>query len=772
MNYEEFLSGKRQLSGEYGFEPLWMPDFLFDFQKYLVEWAIRKGRAAIFADCVSGDTIISGPDGSAEIAELAREHRAMRVWALGSHGPVVAQASVPWINGADRLYRFCFASGRSITATMGHRFLTGGGWKRGDSLLIGECLAVSVPSRLASNVESYRVARREDAPHSLCRVQGFREHYLHGSRQDGGQSLSAKDIFRSLFPSQADAREQCRTMLRMDVPASRSGYIRHRPSAAHLATGRYEPQASNTAASVGFRPLSSGLTYIAENTRSSRQAREGITPGLRACEFPPSAKLQYVDGHDQAFLPCDSPFVDWDTVTAIQYIKTDVFYDMEVPSAENYLANGVWSHNCGLGKTPMQLVWAENIVRKTNGRVLLLTPLAVSHQTEREAVKFGVDAKRSGDGTLASKIVITNYERLPHFNPEDFAGVVCDESSILKSYSGATRKHVTRFMSKMQYRLLCTATAAPNDYIELGTSSEALGELTHSDMLVKFFKYLDDKGQKSELNAQEEAEKVIASDGDYYGKLAYRVAQTIGQWRLKHHAVIPFWRWVASWSRACRMPSDLGFDDGAFILPPLNERDHIIHPATAPAGKLFNLPAFGLSEERAERTRCLTERCEYVAGLVDHKRPAVVWCHANAEGDLLEEIIPDGAQVAGATEDDEKIELYEAFATGQLRVLVIKPKIGAWGLNWQHCNHVVTFASHSYEQYYQSVRRCWRFGQTRPVTLDVVATEGETRVLSNMRRKAERSTKMFETIIREMRNATGVTTTDTHTKKMELPTWL
>jgi hypothetical protein len=428
--------------------------------------------------------------------------------------------------------------------------------------------------------------------------------------------------------------------------------------------------------------------------------------------------------------------------------------------------------DCGLGKTPMQLVWAENVFRKTGRRVLILTPLAVAEQTSREAKKFGIDANRSSAGELSEGIVITNYERLHHFSPDDFAAVVCDESSILKSFNGATRKLITRFMSKMNYRLLCTATAAPNDYIELGTSSEALGELSHSDMLKRFFKMLDDKGQKSEQKLQDEAEKVVASDNNYFQKLAYRVAQTIGQWRLKHHAVIPFWRWVASWARACRTPSDLGFDDADFILPELIQRDHMIRPKTPPEGLLFNCPAFGLGAERDERRRTLADRCEFVRDLVRDDRSAVVWCHMNDEGDLLEEIIPGAKQVAGRTPDDRKIELYEDFAAGRLRVLVIKPKIGAWGLNWQHCSHVVTFASHSYEQYYQSYRRCYRFGQERPVTLDVVATEGEVRVMANMRRKAEKSDKMFAALVREMNDANRIERTNEFAKRMELPSWL
>lgn len=355
--------------------------------------------------------------------------------------------------------------------------------------------------------------------------------------------------------------------------------------------------------------------------------------------------------------------------------------------------------DCGLGKTPCQLVWAENVVRHTNGRVLVLTPLAVAQQTVREADKFGVEATLSRDGRFPgqARIVVTNYDQLHHFDANDFAGVVCDESSILKAYDGATRKAITRFLSKRPYRLLCTATAAPNDYTELGTSSEALGELSYSDMLRRFFAQLDDKGQAREQRKQDEAEALIASNPSYYKKLAFRVSQTIGQWRLKHHAIQPFWRWVASWARALRKPSDLGYDDGPFLLPPLEERDHVIKPETPAPGWLFDLPAVGMHEERQERKRTLEQRCGYVADLVNHDRPAVVWCHTNDEGNLLTRLIPGAEQVAGRTPDERKIELYQAFADRTLRVLVIKPKIGAWGLNWQHCSHVVTFPSHCYD---------------------------------------------------------------------------
>lgn len=427
--------------------------------------------------------------------------------------------------------------------------------------------------------------------------------------------------------------------------------------------------------------------------------------------------------------------------------------------------------DCGLGKTLMQLTWADNVLRHTNKPVLVLTPLAVARQTIKEAAKFGIEAEYSPDGSHKKGIVVANYERLQHFDRSKFSGVVCDESSILKNFGGERRKQITRFMSKMPYRLLCTATAAPNDYVELGTSSEALGELSRSDMLKRFFRQFDEKGQKSERKKQNQAEAMVERDPSYYQKLAYRIAQTIGQWRLKNHAVTHFWRWVASWAKACRMPSDLGFDDGDFVLPKLTDKDHIIKVPAAP-GMLFTVPAKGMAAERDERKRTINERCEFAAELVDHNRSAVVWCHANAEGDLLESVIPDAKQIAGKTPDEEKLELYDAFSSGELRVLVIKPKIGAWGLNWQHCNHVVEFATHSYEQHYQGLRRCYRFGQLRPVHNDVIATEGEARVIKNMRRKATQADIMFKILAEEMKNAERVERVNEFTEKMEVPSWL
>ena len=404
--------------------------------------------------------------------------------------------------------------------------------------------------------------------------------------------------------------------------------------------------------------------------------------------------------------------------------------------------------DCGLGKTVQELVWAENVARKTGGNVLILTPLAVAHQMIHEAEKFGIEAKRSANGT-AHRITVANYERLHYFDPSDFVGVACDESSILKSFDGRRRQEITVFMRKLPYRLLATATAAPNDYIELGTSSEALGYMGHMDMLNRFF--------KNDLN----------------NSATGRMRGEVIKWRFKGHAEGPFWRWVCSWARAIRRPSDLGFADDRFILPPLVEREHLVEANELADGMLFALPAVGLKEQRDERRRTIRERCEQVAELVNKSgQPALVWCHLNEEGDALEKMIPDAVQVSGKDSDEAKEERMIAFAEGRARVLVTKPKIGAWGLNFQHCNHITFFPSHSFEQYYQGVRRCWRFGQKRPVTVDIITTDGERGILKNLQRKAAQADTMFSSLVREMNNANAIGRSTGFTKSQEVPAWL
>lgn len=405
--------------------------------------------------------------------------------------------------------------------------------------------------------------------------------------------------------------------------------------------------------------------------------------------------------------------------------------------------------DCGLGKTPMQLVWAENVVRKMNGKVIIIAPLAVSAQTQREAEKFGMSIHVSRDGSVGSGITVTNYERLHYFDSKDFVGAVADESSAIKSFDGKRRKQVTRFFSKLPYRLLCTATPSPNDFIELGTASECLGIMTQSDMLGYFFR------------ENENRRHTVFTDDKHCLK-----------WIFKPHSERPFWCWVASWSRAIQKPSDLGFDDERFTLPPLNVAHHVIDIPFIPAGELFPRPAVSLREQREERQRTVQERCDKIAELVKHDRPAIVWCHYNSEADLCEKLIPNSVQIAGRHSIEEKEDRLNEFAMGRTRCMVTKPKIGCWGLNLQHCGDMTFFPTYSYEGFYQGVRRCWRFGRQGPVNVAIVAAEGESKVMAGLERKQEQASHMFASLVKHMREAMTMRSSDGHDKTLCLPQWI
>lgn len=437
------------------------------------------------------------------------------------------------------------------------------------------------------------------------------------------------------------------------------------------------------------------------------------------------------DGFDPNWIPdflfgWQTELVDW----AIRKGRSAIFAD------------------CGLGKTPMQLVWAENVHRHTGQPVLIVTPLAVTFQTSHEADKFGVEAGISRTGHPSHPITITNYDRLHLFNQNDFGGMVCDESSAIKSFDSERRGLVTDMMRKMRYRLLATATAAPNDFIELGTSSEALGYLGYMDMLNRFF--------TNSQNTSHPNRRWAGKDG----------------WRFKGHAEDPFWRWVASWARALRRPSDLGHPDNGFILPDLHYRRHIIDAREPAPGRLFDMPAVGLQDQKAEARRTLTERCEQAADILNRTDVGIAWCELNQEGDLLTRLIDGAVQVKGGDSPESKEEALRAFTDGEIKHLVTKPSIAGWGLNWQHCNRMTFFPTHSYEQFYQAVRRCWRYGQTRPVTVDIITTEGGLDVLNNLERKAENADRMFDALTAHMRDALTIQRSTTYTLTPEIPSWL
>lgn len=380
----------------------------------------------------------------------------------------------------------------------------------------------------------------------------------------------------------------------------------------------------------------------------------------------------------------------------------------------------------GLGKTLIELAVAKNYAESTNKKVLIITPLAVAYQFEKEAARFGVDSVyHSKDGSMKGDIIVANYERLHYFTPDSFDCVILDESSILKNFEGATKQAITAFMKKVKYRFLFTATPSPNDYIELGTSSEALGYMGYADMLTKFFK--TNKGSIDVKNAGCE-------------------------WYLKPHAEKDFWSWVRGWSISMRKPSDLGFDDTLHILPPLHEIETVVNNSNILAVngqyRMFNMPAVNFFEIKAEVRSTVKDRCVMAVEKAMQHDCSVYWVNLNDEASEILALDKDAKEVKGKMNVDQKEELLIAFSDGQLKRLVTKTSITAFGLNWQHCNHTTYFPTFSYEQYYQAIRRFWRFGQQRPVYVDIILSDGQERIMNSLIAKKDKAIQMFEELVK------------------------
>jgi len=380
----------------------------------------------------------------------------------------------------------------------------------------------------------------------------------------------------------------------------------------------------------------------------------------------------------------------------------------------------------GLGKTLIQLSIAHNVVLKTNKRVLILTPLAVAFQFLMEAEKLGIgDIEHSKDGKHTKKIVICNYERLHYFYADDFECVILDESSILKNFDGKIKGQITAFIKKVPYRFLSTATPSPNDFIELGTSSEALGYMGYMDMLTKFFK----NNQNS-----------VDSNNRNIGEKFY----------LKPHAEKSFFAWVNQWSIMVKKPSDIGFSDDGYNLPELIKNYHSVQNQSmidiSGQCQLFTPIAKSMTEVRLEQQQTIKQRCELAVQLASDKT-SVYWCNFNEESSLLKELDCEAVEIIGSMSIDKKEDILINFAQGNIERIITKAKMTSMGLNWQHCNHSVFFPTWSYEQYYQAIRRFWRFGQKNNVTIDIVASDGQSRVLEALEQKTQKAVSLHQNLV-------------------------
>jgi len=408
----------------------------------------------------------------------------------------------------------------------------------------------------------------------------------------------------------------------------------------------------------------------------------------------------------------------------------------------------------GLGKSFQELAWANALYEATGERTIIFTPLAVAAQMKREAVKFGIDADHVHKMDDSNKpIIITNYQKLDHFNLSKFGGVVLDESSILKNQSGHYRTKLIKQCQKIPYRLAATATPSPNDYMELGNHSEFCGIMSYTDMLSTFFVHDAAKTQ---------------------------------DWRLKGHAETEFWKWMASWSVMFQSPYDLGFDGSKYILPELIQEQHTVgveYKSNINTGMLFPLEAQSMSERLSARRATIEDRVNKAAEIVAQKTdtPWVIWCNLNDESNMLANKIPGAVEIVGSMSEEKKEDILEQFANGNIRVLISKPSLTGFGMNWQHCNNTVFVGlNDSFEQIYQAIRRFWRFGQTKPVYAHFIASEIEGAVVANIKRKELQCEHMMRQMVKHMadlnainiRGAVRDTLNYIPTHKMELPSWI
>jgi superfamily II DNA or RNA helicase len=410
----------------------------------------------------------------------------------------------------------------------------------------------------------------------------------------------------------------------------------------------------------------------------------------------------------------------------------DISFDYQKHVIEKAIRKGRNANflDTGLGKTLIQLSIAQNIVLHTNKRVLILTPLAVGFQFVKEAEKIGVpDVYQTNKGELKGKIIICNYERLHYLDSSDFEGVILDESSILKNFDGKIKNQITSFVKKVKYRQLNTATPSPNDFIELGTSSEALGYMGYTDMLGKFF-----KNNNNSIDPKHAGEK----------------------WYLKPHAEKDFFSWVNQWSIMCKMPSDLGFSDEKHILPDLITNTHTVKNDSLldvnGQIQMFNKPAKGFNEVRHEVKQTIQKRCIKAVELAKNKT-SVYWCNRNEESKLLAQLDSDAVEIIGSQSVDKKESILMDFAQGNISRLITKASMTSFGLNWQHCNHTVYFPTYSYEQYYQAIRRFWRFGQTKSVTVDLVMSDGQSSVMESLKKKTEKAIQLYENLTKNVNSS-------------------
>jgi hypothetical protein len=757
---------------------------LFDFQQFIVNRAVDARRFACWCDCIAGETIIQSPDGNASIKELAERGKPIRIWALNDDGkPVIAQASAPFKKGTAPLYEFKLASGRSITVTKGHRFLSDYGWMLAGAANVGTRIAVCEPSHLQS-IQGHGLSEflpgAQRWHHILADSRG---HYGHAHRPDGQQPQSVGDIAQVLFPLQGDAHEHSQPLFYTDDSGNKSEHNHHHQIAVHLSMLGLIPLGNYTVGDEGYPtlpsccewPVLSNVTLLrfyqcASPAQSIRESglykgqawtggrsesllsKGGAISGYRIASLPvgcgqpniltqklslgfaspaPSNSLSGRYALQYSLTSPHSHSLYYDTVVSIKRNRKDIYYDMHVPGYENYLANGIWNHNTGLGKSHIFLEWQRQVEHLTGGRVLILSPLQITPQTRHIAGDyFNLDieqldtreelaawCKSPGHG-----FGICNYEKLiAGVMPElrYLAGLVLDESSILKSGGGVIKWNLIKSARGIEYKLSCTATPAPNEVMEYASQASFLEKLrTEGDILWTYF-----------------------------------VRDKRGDWKVKPHAREAFYRFMVSWSVYMRNPVNFGFKDILATLPPPDVREYkiditpaqreMMHIQQTRNGhgmfndrvgikeriKLSQIAKGFIYETTGTQRKVIpieSRKPDFVADLVRHDAAdglqVLVWTVFDAESDILAERLANlnPGVLNGSMGQDERQAVINRFLGGELRVLISKAELLGYGLNFQNCQSMVFSGfDDSFERMYQAIRRAYRFGQTETVRVHI-----------------------------------------------------
>jgi hypothetical protein len=763
--YADFLAAKQKLLPAAGFDPGELAPHLFPFQADIVRWALRRGKAAVFADTGLGkqqpmtEPVLT-PSGWSTMGALQPGD-----FVIGSDGKPTRIAGV-FPQGVRRVWRAELSDGSFVRAGSEHL------WsvqtkvqkyrKQGFSVLSTEQIAESIHrdwqlqmfapkdgeiqsvfdclpldpytlgvllgdgsfgdsiSLCSDNWIGEALGWRKTRSHHTCAYVGYwspPSEVRDALNRMGLRGCRSQEKF---VPSEYMLASPSTRLALLQGLMDTDGYAMPDGGSEFSSTSRCMIDSvmaltrSLGGVARGLRQAAATYEYKGEKRTGQEAWRVNVKLPERVAMFRlPRKALRHVEPTKYPPARIIRDIVDE------RVDEPQVCIKVEAPDGLYITRDYAVTHN-----TPMQLEWARQVANKTGKPVLILAPLAVAKQTARAGEAFGVKVNylREHDPDVAGRpvLIATNYERLEAMLSVDWGGIVLDESSILKSFDGKTRTRIIDAFQQTPYRLACTATPAPNDVTELGNHAEFLGVMTMAEMLAMYF--FHDGGDTS-------------------------------KWTLKGHARESFWKWVASWGCVVRRPSDVhpDYDDERFKLPAIEYHHHVVAADQASAladGKLFVEPASTLTEQRKARRETLTDRVALAASLVPAEGPSLVWCELNDESSALVKAIPGAEETRGTDDDDEKERKLFGFSDGSPRVLVAKPKVAGFGLNWQHCAHMVYVGiTHSFEQFYQSTRRCYRFGQQRPVRVDIVTSELEGKVLENLQRKEREAAEMAEEMV-------------------------